>query len=146
MKVHAVIIRSGILSINLFTIPLAVAHNFSDQFVVETSITQSIKDGYTNLKSNVEETMSSLTDEKNTDAEKYLEQHDKDLKAYQNEIKKADQNYMKARKEAQKRRRAAAGRAPQLPRCRWKDTLSACGSGGYPLGSAFVLYRISDRP
>ncbi|AGC49538.1 hypothetical protein K9U34_02215 [Lawsonia intracellularis] len=102
MKVHAVIIRSGILSINLFTIPLAVAHNFSDQFVVETSITQSIKDGYTNLKSNVEETMSSLTDEKNTDAEKYLEQHDKDLKAYQNEIKKADQNYMKARKEAQR--------------------------------------------
>ncbi len=102
MKVHVVIVGSGILFINLFTIPLAVAHNLSDQFIVETSITQSIKDGYTNLKSNVEETMSSFTDEKNTDAEKYVEQHDKDRKTYQDEIKKVDQNYMKARKEAQR--------------------------------------------
>lgn len=102
MKVHVVIVGSGILFINLFTIPLAISHNLSEQFVVETSITKSIKDGYTNLKSNVKETMSSLTNEKNTDAEKYIEQYDEDRKAYQDKIKKVDQNYMKTRKEAQR--------------------------------------------
>ena len=60
MKVYVVIVGSGILFINLFTTPLAIAHNLSDQFVVETSITQSIKDGYTNLKSNMERIKSGL--------------------------------------------------------------------------------------
>lgn len=85
MKVYAVLIESAILLINLFTIHLAIAHNLSDQFVVETSITESIKNGYTNLKNNIKETISSLTDEKNTDAEKYVEQDDKDSKTYQDE-------------------------------------------------------------
>lgn len=102
MKSYVVIIGSGILFIKLFTIPIAIAHNLSDQFIVETSITKSIKDGYTNLKSNVKETMSSLTDEKNPDTEKYIEQYNEDRKEYQDKIKKIDQSYMKTRKEAQR--------------------------------------------
>lgn len=102
MNIHTVVIGSGILLINLFNIPLVIAHNLSSQLIVESLFTQSIKDGYTSLKSNVEDTMSNLTDDKKTDAEKYIEQHDKDRKTYQNEMKKVNENYIKARKEAQR--------------------------------------------
>ena len=68
----------------------------------KNSVTQSVKDGYQDIKKEVKETVDELTGDDKTDAQKFQERRDKDLKKYYKEVRDAQKDYVKEREKAQR--------------------------------------------
>ena len=77
-------------------------HRLSNHFLAENSFTQSVKDGYQDIKKEVKETVDELTGDDKTDTQKFQERRDKDLKKYQKEVRDAQKDYAKKREKAQR--------------------------------------------
>ena len=87
----------------LTLLPFAAhATSLSNHFLAENSFTQSVKDGYQDIKKEVKETSTSLPATTRPDTQKFQERRDKDLKKYQKEVRDAQKDYAKKREKAQR--------------------------------------------
>ena len=92
---------------SLMLIPVqAQASGISNHFLAESSftqsVTQSVKEGYQDIKTGVTETFEELTGDSKSDTQKFRERREKDLKRYRKEIRDAQQDYLHKREKAQR--------------------------------------------
>lgn len=92
-----------LLAAGLLLVPAASAHasGLTNRFLAESSFTQSVKDGYQDIKKDVKETVNEITGDNKSDAQKFRERRDKDLHTYQKDVRDARKEYMKKREKAQ---------------------------------------------
>lgn len=103
MKHNNVLLHGCLLAAGLTLLPFAAhATGLSNHFLAENSFTQSVKDGYQDIKKEVKETVDELTGDDKTDTQKFQERRDKDLKKYQKEVRDAQKDYAKKREKAQR--------------------------------------------
>lgn len=104
MKRNNSLLNGCLLAAGLTLLPFAAAHatSLSNHFLAENTFTQSVKDGYQDIKKEVKETVDELTGDDKTDTQKYQERRDKDLKKYQKEVRDAQKDYAKKREQAQR--------------------------------------------
>ena len=83
MKHNNALLHGCLLAAGLTLLPFAAhATGLSNHFLAENSFTQSVKDGYQDIKKEVKETVDELTGDDKTDTQKFQERRDKDLKKY----------------------------------------------------------------
>ena len=99
MKHKNALLNGCLLAAGLTLLPFAAAHatGLSSHFLAENTFTQSVKDGYQDIKKEVKETVDELTGDDKTDTQKYQERRDKDLKKYQKEVRDAQKDFAKKR-------------------------------------------------
>ena len=103
MKRNNALLHGCLLAAGLTLLPFAAhATGLSNHFLAENSFTQSVKDGYQDIKKEVKETVDELTGDDKTDAQKFQERRDKDLKKYYKEVRDAQKDYVKEREKAQR--------------------------------------------
>ena len=103
MKHNNALLHGCLLAAGLTLLPFAAhATGLSNHFLAENSFTQSVKDGYQDIKKEVKETVDELTGDDKTDTQKFQERRDKDLKKYQKEVRDAQKDYAKKREKAQR--------------------------------------------
>ena len=103
MKRNNALLHGCLLAAGLTLLPFAAhATGLSSHFLAENSFTQSVKDGYRDIKKEVKETVDELTGDDKTDAQKFQERRDKDLKKYYKEVRDAQKDYVKEREKAQR--------------------------------------------
>jgi Skp family chaperone for outer membrane proteins len=99
MKHNNALLHGCLLAAGLTLLPFAAhATGLSNHFLAENSFTQSVKDGYQDIKKEVKETVDELTGDDKTDTQKFQERRDKDLK----EVRDAQKDYAKKREKAQR--------------------------------------------
>ena len=103
MKRNNALLHGCLLAAGLTLLPFAAhATGLSNHFLAENSFTQSVKDGYQDIKKEVKETVDELTGDDKTDTQKFQERRDKDLKKYYKEVRDAQKDYVKEREKAQR--------------------------------------------
>lgn len=107
MKINNPLLTSCVFLAGLGMLPLSQAHAASAQYVdqqllAENSFTESVKEGYQDLKANVKGAVDDMTDQNRTDAQKFREQREEDLRDYRKDVQDAREDYMDKRQEAQK--------------------------------------------
>lgn len=88
---------SGLLLAGLVVLPSAHATSADTGLVADNSFTQSVKDGYEDLKDSVKETFGGYTGNARDDARNYIERRQDDLKKYHDTVREARKDYMEAR-------------------------------------------------
>lgn len=93
MKRHASLLAGGLLTAGLAMVaPHALAAN---------EFTETVKEGYHDLKQNVKGMVNDITGDDRKDAQKYMEQRKEDMKDYREKVLEARKDYMQSRQEAQ---------------------------------------------
>ena len=92
-----------LLAAGLLLVPVASAHasGLTNRFRAESSFTQSVKDGYQDIKKDVKETVDEITGDNKSDVQKFRERRDKELHTYQKDVRDARKDYVKKREKAQ---------------------------------------------
>lgn len=88
---------SGLLLAGFVVLPSAHAASADARLVADNSFTQSVKDGYEDLKDSVKETFGGYTGNTRDDARNYIERRQDDLKKYHDTVREARKDYMEAR-------------------------------------------------
>ena len=92
MKHNNALLHGCLLAAGLTLLPFAAhATGLSNHFLAENSFTQSVKDGYQDIKKEVKETVDELTGDDKTDTQKF-----------QKEVRDAQKDYAKKREKAQR--------------------------------------------
>ena len=104
MKHKNALLNGCLLAAGLTLLPFAAAHatGLGNHFLAENSFTQSVKDGYQDIKKEVKETVGELTGNDKADAQEYRERRDKDMEKYRKDVRDARKGYAKKREEAQR--------------------------------------------
>lgn len=107
MKINNPLLTSCVFLAGLGMLPLSQAHAASAQYVdqhflAENSFTESVKEGYQDLKANVKGAVNDMTGDERTDAQKFRAQREEDLKDYRKDVQDAREDYMEKRQDAQK--------------------------------------------
>ena len=93
MKMYKTLLAGGLILAGLgVTVPQALATE---------DVTDSVKQGYQELKHNVKGMVNDLTGNDKTDAQKYMDQRKEDMKEYRDKVMEARKEYMQNRQEAQ---------------------------------------------
>ena len=119
MKHNNALLHGCLLAAGLTLLPFAAhATGLSNHFLAENSFTQSVKDGYQDIKKEVKETVDELTGDDKTDTQKFQERRDKDLKKYQKEVRDAQKDYAKKSSSPSRKTCKRISKAPPRPRPR----------------------------
>ena len=102
MKHSHIALGGCLLAAGLLLAASAHASGPENRFLAESSFTQSVKDGYQDLKKDVKSTVNELTGDDKTAAQKFREQRDEDLRTYHEDVQDARKDYVKNRESAQK--------------------------------------------
>ena len=95
MKHNNALLHGCLLAAGLTLLPFAAhATGLSNHFLAENSFTQSVKDGYQDIKKEVKETVDELTGDDKTDTQKFQERRDNAKKR-----EKAQREYLKHHKQ-----------------------------------------------
>lgn len=101
MKINRMALYGCLLAAGLVLPLSSVRADAADRLTAESSFTDSVKNGYENLKQDVKETVDELAGDDKTDRQSYERQREQDLHTYHKEIRDARQEYVNKRTRAQ---------------------------------------------
>lgn len=101
MKHTMLTLGGGLLLAGLIILPSAHASSVKTQLVADNSFTQSVKDGYEDLKDSVKETFGGYTGDTSADTKNYMERRQDDIKTYRDRVRDARKDFMESRQKDQ---------------------------------------------
>ena len=97
MKNTVLTLCGGLLLAGFVVLPAAHAASAEARLVADNSFTQSVKEGYEDLKDSVNETFGGYTGNDRAHARNYMERRQADLKKYHDTVREASKDFMEAR-------------------------------------------------
>jgi hypothetical protein len=97
MKNTVLTLCGGLLLAGFVVLPAAHAASAEARLVADNSFTESVKEGYEDLKDSVKETFGGYTGDDREDARNYMERRQDDLKKYHDTVREARKDYIESR-------------------------------------------------